>query len=331
MKTTSGCLSLDEVRQFVNGSLTADRIDEVEDHLAVCEFCVHTVEKTAGQDPWWSEVESALRDVIDAEPADGPDAFSDEDVLSLLGPTDDPKMIGRIGTYEILGILGRGGMGVVFKAFDAGLNRFVAIKILLPQLAAIGTARARFRREGQAAAAVVDEHVLPIYAVDEWRNVPYLVMRYVRGSTVERRLKEQGPLKLREILRIGLHAARGLAAAHAQGLVHRDIKPSNILLEGAVDRAILSDFGLARAVDDASLTRSGFLAGTPLYMSPEQVRGETISDPTSSASAACSTPCAPGIRRSGPRPVTPSCGGSPTKRPARCRTPAPTCPNGSIR
>jgi len=277
MKTMSGCLMIDEVRQFMNGSLTVARIDEVEDHLAVCDFCVHAVEKAARQDPWWLEVESALRDVIDdPDGTQESDLRSDHDVLALLGPTDDPAMIGRIGIYEIVGILGRGGMGVVFKAFDSGLNRFVAIKLLLPQLAASGAARARFRREGQAAAAVVDDHVLPIYGVDEWRSVPYLVMRYVRGSNLERRLKDQGPLQIREILRIGLHAARGLTAAHAQGLVHRDIKPSNILLEGTVDRAILSDFGLARAVDDASLTRSGVLAGTPLYMSPEQVRGETI-------------------------------------------------------
>ncbi len=96
--------------------------------------------------------------------------------------------------------------------------------------------------------------MLPIYAVDEWQGIPYLVMQYTQGVSLQKRIHERGPLELKEILRIGLQAARGLAAAHAQGLVHRDVKPSNILLDGSVDRALLTDFGLARAVDDASLT-----------------------------------------------------------------------------
>jgi serine/threonine protein kinase len=113
-------------------------------------------------------------------------------------------------------------------------------------------------------------------AIDQWQGTPYLVMQYTRGVSLQKRLHQQGPLKLREILRVGLHAARGLAAAHAQGLVHRDVKPSNILLDSTVERSMLADFGLARAVDDASLTRSGTLAGTPQYMSPEQARAEAV-------------------------------------------------------
>ncbi|MBI1324572.1 protein kinase [bacterium] len=277
MNASTGCMSLEDLRDFTQGTMPAYRIDAVEEHLATCDFCLHAVESSVGQDPWSSEMESALRDAPTIDGSDDPyECQNQSALLALLGPTDNPDMIGRIGIYEIVGILGRGGMGVVFKAFDAGLNRFVAIKMLLPQMAASPAARARFRREGQAAAAVVDEHVLPIHAVDEWRGVPYLVTRYVRGTTLQRRLDEHGPLRLQEILRIALQSAHGLAAAHAQGLVHRDIKPSNILLEGSVDRAILADFGLARAVDDASMTRSGVLAGTPQYMSPEQVRGEPI-------------------------------------------------------
>ena len=185
-------------------------------------------------------------------------------------------MLGRIGSYEVLGVLGRGGMGVVFKAFDAPLNRFVAIKMLLPHLAASGAARKRFAREGQAVAAVVDDHVMAIHCVDEWQGVPYLVMTYARGVSLQKRLSDNGPLEVREILRIGMQAAKGLAAAHAQGIVHRDIKPANIFLDQNVERVQLMDFGLARAVDDASLTRSGTLAGTPQYMSPEQARAETV-------------------------------------------------------
>ncbi|RCS51834.1 serine/threonine protein kinase [Bremerella cremea] len=167
-------------------------------------------------------------------------------------------------------------MGTVFKSFDRSLNRFVSLKVMLPHLAASAAARKRFAREARAAAAVVNDHVLPIYGVDQWQGIPYLVSQYISGQSLQKRLNQEGPLELKEILRIGLQAERGLAAAHAQGLVHRDVKPSNILLDGTVERALLTDFGLARAVDDASLTCSGFLAGTPQYMSPEQSRGEAV-------------------------------------------------------
>jgi serine/threonine protein kinase len=103
-----------------------------------------------------------------------------------------------------------------------------------------------------------------------------LVMQYVPGRSLQARVDEDGPLDACEILRIGMQAAAGLAAAHAQGLVHRDVKPSNILLEDTVERAVLTDFGLARAMDDASLTQTGVIAGTPHYMAPEQAAGDEI-------------------------------------------------------
>src|SRR5205085_10815269 len=105
---------------------------------------------------------------------------------------------------------------------------------------------------------------------------PYLVMQYIPGMSLQERLDKSGPLQLHEILRIGMQTAAGLAAAHAQGLIHRDIKPANTLLANGVERAKVTDFGLARAADDASLTRSGVVAGTPQYMAPEQARGEAL-------------------------------------------------------
>jgi serine/threonine protein kinase len=143
-------------------------------------------------------------------------------------------------------------------------------------LAASGAARARFAREARAAAAVLHENVVAIHRVAEAKSLPYLVMPYVPGDSLQKRLDEQGPLQVTEILRIGMQIAAGLAAAHAQGLVHRDIKPGNILLDKGVERVTITDFGLARAADDASLTRSGVIAGTPQYMSPEQARGEPL-------------------------------------------------------
>ena len=185
-------------------------------------------------------------------------------------------MLGRWGTYEVVGVVGTGGMGVVLKAFDAALNRYVAIKVLAPHLGSSGAARKRFSREAQASAAVVHDNVIEIYDVAETAGLPYLVMPYVRGPSLQRRLDDGGPMALAEILRVGMQAAAGLAAAHAQGLVHRDVKPANILLADGIERVKLTDFGLARAADDASLTKTGVIAGTPQYMSPEQARGEAV-------------------------------------------------------
>ncbi|HKB37538.1 MAG TPA: serine/threonine-protein kinase, partial [Gemmataceae bacterium] len=200
--------------------------------------------------------------------------------LDFLAPSRRPGSLGRLGHYEVLEVVGRGGMGVVLRAFDEKLHRVVAIKVLAPQLATTGAARQRFVREARAAAAVSHDHVIDIYAVEDQGPVPYLVMQFVDGPTLHEKLDRGGPLPLREVLRIGRQVAAGLAAAHAQGLVHRDVKPANILLENGVERVRITDFGLARAADDASLTQSGLIAGTPAYMSPEQANGEHV-DPRS--------------------------------------------------
>jgi serine/threonine protein kinase len=197
-----------------------------------------------------------------------------EQSLAFLGPAREPDSLGRLDHYEVLDVLGWGGMGVVLKARDTKLQRVVAIKVLPPRLAASRTARRRFVREAQAAAAVRDDHVVAIHAVSDDGPVPYLVMEYISGTTLEERVKRDGALELAEVLRIGMQTAKGLAAAHAQGVVHRDIKPGNILLENGVERVKITDFGLARAADEAGGTAGAVLAGTPGYMSPEQARGQ---------------------------------------------------------
>ena len=199
-----------------------------------------------------------------------------QNVLDSLAPSDDPQRLGRLGTYEISGVVGVGGMGVVLKAVDPSLDRVVAIKVMAPQFANNEKARRRFSREARAAAAVLHPNVIPIHAVDDTGNIPYLVMAYVRGDSLQKRLDRQGQLEMKEILRIGSQVAAGLAAAHERGLVHRDIKPENILLEGGVERVAITDFGLARAVDDNTVTQAGTIAGTPMFMSPEQARGEQV-------------------------------------------------------
>jgi Tol biopolymer transport system component len=196
--------------------------------------------------------------------------------LDFLDRSDRPGSIGRLRDYEIEEVIGTGGMGIVLRAADERLRRTVAIKVMTPPLASNEHARRRFVREGRAAAAVRDDHVIGIHHVDATNGLPFLVMEYVVGRSLAQRLEAEGPLPLPDILRIGGQIARGLAAAHAQGVVHRDIKPANILLENGVERVKITDFGLAHAVDDVRTTQPGTVVGTPEYMSPEQARGERV-------------------------------------------------------
>jgi serine/threonine protein kinase/WD40 repeat protein len=208
--------------------------------------------------------------------ADGTNWVGNDMPLDFLSPAEKPDQLGKLGDYEILEVVGRGGMGVVLKAFEPKLHRLVAIKVMAPHLAANPAARRRFEREAKAVAAVRNEHVVAIHAVQSDGANPYLAMEFIGGVSLQERLDQRGPMDVKEILRIGQQAALGLAAAHDQGLVHRDVKPANILLENGVERVKLTDFGLARAVDDASITQSGTITGTPNFMSPEQADGKPI-------------------------------------------------------
>jgi tetratricopeptide (TPR) repeat protein len=196
--------------------------------------------------------------------------------LDVLAPSERPSSLGRIGSYEVLHQIGRGGMGIVLKALDCRLDRAVAIKVLAPALAGDALAQRRFLREARAAAAVSHEHVVTIHAVDEVAGQPYIVMQLVTGRSLQGAIDRRGPLETEAIVRVGMQIALGLAAAHAKGLIHRDIKPANILLEEPAERVKITDFGLARTLDDASLTRSGTIVGTPYFMSPEQARGDPV-------------------------------------------------------
>ena len=208
---------------------------------------------------------------------DGP-SHSDEDhaeAVSFLSPSIRPDSLGRIGHYEVLQVLGKGGFGIVFRAFDDILQRVVAVKVMAPQLAATSPARKRFLREARTSAAVRHENVVQVYEVAE-QPLPYLVMEFIPGETLQQRLDRTGPLETAEVVRIGRQIAEGLAAAHGTDLIHRDIKPANVLLEGGQQKVKITDFGLARAADDASISQSGIIAGTPMYMAPEQAQGQTL-------------------------------------------------------
>jgi uncharacterized protein (TIGR03067 family) len=281
-------------RRLLEGSLPEPEQKDLTVHLDACAECRQVVDQLAAAGQSWSKIPAALakagdRDVRLAQVM--AELKSEESKLgeTLTQPGTADSQTGmtvlatgsstpheRLGHYQIREVVGKGGMGVVLKAYDEKLQRIVAIKIMAPELAANATSRQRFIREARAAAAVSHDHIVTIHEVQEEHSPPYFVMQYVVGASLEERLEKKGPFGLKEILRIGMQAAYGLAAAHAQGLVHRDIKPANILLENGVERVKITDFGLARAVDDASVTQSGVISGTPMFMSPEQAAGETV-------------------------------------------------------
>jgi len=179
--------------------------------------------------------------------------------------------------YTLEGEIGRGGMGVVYRARDERLHRRVAIKVLPPELAFQKEIRERFTREAQTAARLSHPHIVPIHDVGQGAGIVYFVMGLVEGEPLGARLKRRGKLPADEVRRIMKETADALSAAHAVSVIHRDIKPDNILLEGTRGRVMVTDFGIAKAVSQVSgstLTGVGVAIGTPQYMSPEQAAGE---------------------------------------------------------
>jgi serine/threonine-protein kinase len=196
-------------------------------------------------------------------------------------PNDRP-LAARLGDalsrdYTLEGEIGRGGMGVVYRARDERLQRRVAIKVLPPELAFQKDIRERFTREAQTAARLSHPHIVPIHTVGEGAGLVYFVMGFVDGESVGGRLKRRGRLPADEVRRIMAETADALSAAHSLGVIHRDIKPDNILLEGSRGRVMVTDFGIAKALSSSSgatLTGAGVAIGTPSFMSPEQAAGE---------------------------------------------------------
>ena len=267
------CLSRTELEKYLNEHISEHEEADLQQHIGGCTHCQEQLEQLAASRAMWD----GLRDSIPSDSATTEVVDTTvNNLIDHLAPTEDPKFLGRLGAYEVCGIIGQGSTGIVLKAFEPRLNRYVAIKVLSPTLASNGSARKRFEREGRAIASVSHEHVVPIYAVDDYRGLPYIVMQYIPGVSLLQRIKKSGSLNTCEVVRIGLQVARGLDAAHRQGIVHRDVKPANVILEDTIDRAMVTDFGLARVADEGTMTRTGTISGTPQYMSPEQARGEFI-------------------------------------------------------
>jgi tRNA A-37 threonylcarbamoyl transferase component Bud32 len=309
MPVAADCPSAVELQRFLLGQAAPAEADTLEAHLEQCSRCQHslaeldvpdvllrTARAVANRPSFESHLGGSLLERLAGLTATDGGLSTNQDLQALLAPPQGPGEIGRLGPYRILDVLGAGGMGVVFRAEDVQLGRRVALKVINPRLAASATARQRFLREARTAAAIEHDHIVPIYHVGEDRGVPFLAFPLLKGETLENRLEREKRLPIPEVLRIGREIARGLAAAHAAGLVHRDIKPANLWLEASTgrpsggSRVKILDFGLARAVaevqdlpaepdapaDGSALTLAGAVLGTPAYMAPEQARGGTV-------------------------------------------------------
>ena len=202
-------------------------------------------------------------------------------------PSDDPTRVKRLGSYELIEIIGRGGMGIVYKALDPRLDRVIALKVLKPSLAEEPLARERFTQEARAVAAIEHENIIPIYEVEEDRGTLFLAMRLLPGLTLEEYLAENPSPDIETILDLSQQIAEGLVAAHERGVIHRDIKPGNLFLESisheenseslGKPRVRILDFGLARSLErETNLTGSRTILGTPSYMAPEQANAAAV-------------------------------------------------------
>ncbi len=295
MSVSSKCPSAADLRDLLEGAIADSDQAAVVSHLDQCSSCQQSLEALANPDSSFGVtlLEQAAHRTPEATSAYWPALKNAEQALTLesparsrsadislpfLDPPADGSHLGTLANFTIVRVVGRGGMGIVLHGVDTCLQRDVAIKILDPDLAKDEMAVKRFCRESRAAASISHENVVAVHQVeeDEEKNIPFLVMELVAGESLEKTLEREGRLPLKEIVRIGMQTAAGLAAAHDKGLIHRDIKPGNILLEQSGQRVKLTDFGLARAAEDVRLTRSGLVAGTPLYMSPEQASGEEL-------------------------------------------------------
>lgn len=289
------------LRDFLLGRVQEQDLEELASHVEKCKDCQRKLEGERASDllldamrspakketPETARLQSMMdrfaqlksRETIsDLESQVGdtpaPPDNTVEEIRQCLAPAQDRGELGRLGPYRVLKLLGRGGMGAVFLAEDVQLGRKVALKVVLPKYAGSEGGRKRFLREAQAAAALDHDNIVTIYQVGEDRDVPFLAMQFLKGESLESWLARGKHLTPPQILRLARDIARGLAAAHAKGLVHRDIKPANLWLEAPKGRVKILDFGLARVSrDDMRLTQTGVVVGTPAYLSPEQARG----------------------------------------------------------
>lgn len=321
MSTDSSCIPLTELEHFLLGRSEEERSRDIEDHLQFCLKCQHNMAALQSEDelvralrksprgtsaaelgevphelvnllvPQFKRISSAFEETVTfagCQTAANGEGASRTSPPSINVPGQDglehPRQLGR---YAIRGVLGRGGMGTVLHGFDPLLNRSVAIKVLQPEWLAEDGMSERLVREAQAAAAVEHDNIVSIFAVELLHGNPCIVMPLLKGETVQQRLERvDEPLTAGEFLQIARDASRGLAAAHAAGLIHCDIKPANLWLETPQGRVKILDFGLAIDHGDGHRDK-GLISGTPGYLAPEQAKGLPLDQRTDIFSLGC--------------------------------------------
>jgi serine/threonine protein kinase len=234
------------------------------DGAAFCGNCGNAVTPDIGV------VATALTDPKGGVPKIAMTPTSDNDQLLAMVKAELGK------DYRIDKELGRGGMAVVYKGVEMALERTVAIKVVPPDSANVGQAAERFKREAKLAASLDHPNIIPVYRVGQAGPLHFMAMKFVEGRAADAILEQQGALPIPVVVAILRASAAGLAFAHDRKIVHRDIKPANILVDKD-GRVMVSDFGIARALEEVSMTASGMMIGTPYYMSPEQCGGQKVS------------------------------------------------------
>ena len=280
------CPNAEQLERLLNDELDSATRADVSRHVAECAGCQQQLDRLTTAENLSepitldaddnSELQSLmhrLRQRPATEWLSSSDVVADPTARVFAGPISEAAPLGWLGEYQIQRLIGSGATGEVFEAHDDRLGRNVAIKVLRPEKAAHPLARARFEREGRVIASIRDEHIAQIFEIGlPSDGAPYLVMEFVDGESLESRLGRDGSIDPREAAEIVCQIASGLEAAHRQGVVHRDVKLSNVLLDSQ-GIAKLVDFGLARVAESSELlTQEGALAGTPAYMSPEQLK-----------------------------------------------------------
>lgn len=302
------CPTSDDLQGLLADRLSRTEVEAVEAHVETCAGCQQALERltscadtSEGGEPTSTNKSGAdfLRRVEQQRStATQPTPVLDR-MARLLSPlpkdgTAGPEPLPTVAGYEVVAELGRGGMGIVYQARDVTLGRLVAVKMMRPEVARLPTERQRFLREAQSMAALEHENLISIYQVGERDGLPFFIMPFLPGESLQSALRRDKQLPLDEVLRLGRQLAAGLGSAHGAGLIHRDIKPSNIWLYAPRDAAgsksvvKILDFGLARPVElDSTLTQTGAIVGTPQYMSPEQASGEPLDHRTDLFSLGC--------------------------------------------
>ena len=255
-------------------------------HVGSCEPCQAALMEFAEPlaslaqalaDPTIKPESAALRDRLDGLKLQRPspstrDFTNHEDLKPWI--EDGPSEVGRVDQYDLIRCIGRGGMGVVFEAYDNELRRTVAIKMMSPSLLIDSSYTERVLREARAVAAIDCPSVVKVYAASKVRDLPYLVMEYVEGESLQQQLDRTPNQNFEHVLDIACDLAEALVEAHAAGVVHRDIKPANVLISAKTGRAKITDFGLAIQTSENPITQTGMLLGTPVYLAPEQIDGK---------------------------------------------------------